>query len=166
MSLFIDAHRDRFGVEPICRALQFAPSTYYARKERERNPCARALRDRELMPEIRRVHEENLSVYGAEKTWRQLGREGIAAPRCQVERLMRADGLRGAIRGGKRVRTTIPDNEAERAPDLVDRDFTATAPNQLWVADFERHEALANRAVMKGHRHRPVAAGRVKLGAV
>jgi putative transposase len=63
MSLFIDAHRDRFGVEPICRALQFAPSTYYARKERERNPCARALRDRELVPEIRRVHEENLSVY-------------------------------------------------------------------------------------------------------
>ena len=71
-------HRDRFGVEPICRALQFAPSTYYARKERERNPCARALRDRELLPEIRRVHEENLSVYGAERTWRALGREGIA----------------------------------------------------------------------------------------
>jgi putative transposase len=136
MSLFIDAHRDRFGVEPICGALQSAPSTYYARKERERNPCARALRDRELLPEIRRVHEENLSVYGAEKTWRQLGREGITAPRCQVERLMRADGLRGAIRGGKRVRTTFPDNEAERAPDLVDRDFTASAPNQLWVADF------------------------------
>ena len=88
------------------------------------------------MPEIRRAHEENLSVYGAEKTWRQLRREGIAAPRCQVERLMRAEGLRGAIRGGKRVRTTIPEAEVERPRDLVDRDFTATAPNQLWVADF------------------------------
>jgi len=136
MSLFIDAHRDRFGVEPICRAPRIAPSTYYAGKERERNPCARALRDRGSLPEIRRVHEENLSVYGAEKTWRRLRREGIAAPRCQVERLMRSDGLRGAIRGAKRIRTTLLDGEAERPGDLVDRDLTATAPDQLWVADL------------------------------
>ncbi len=136
MSAFIDSRREGFGVEPICKALQFAPSTYYAVKARERDPCPRALRDRELIPEIRRVHRENLSVYGAEKTWRQMRREGIEAPRCQVERLMRSEGLRGALRGGRRPRTTFPGAEDERACDLVDRDFTASAPNQLWVADF------------------------------
>jgi putative transposase len=141
MSRVVDAHREQHGVEPICRTLQIAPSTYYAVKARERSPSARALRDLLLLGEIRRVHKENLSVYGARKVWWQMQREGIEAARCSVERLMAKDGLQGAVRGKKR-RTTIPDGQSTRAPDLVDRDFKASAPNRLWVADFERHEAL------------------------
>ena len=136
MSEFIDERREDFGVEPICRVLQFAPSTYYAVKHRQRYPSARALRDRELVPQIRRVFEENMSVYGARKTWLQLRREGIFAPRCQIERLMRSEGLEGARRGGRPPRTTIPDQGATRPADLVCRDFSASAPNKLWVADF------------------------------
>lgn len=131
----IDAHRDDYGVEPICRVLEVAPSTYYAVKARERDPSARALRDAELIERIRRIHEENYGVYGARKVWWQLRREGVPAARCTVERLMAKDGLRGAVRGKKR-RTTIPDGQADRAPDLVDRDFSASAPNRLWVSDF------------------------------
>jgi putative transposase len=116
--------------------LGIAPSTYYAVKKREREPSARALRDAELLVEIRRVHEENNNgTYGARKVWLQLRREGIVVARCTVERLMRQDGLRGVRRGRKR-RTTFPDGAATRPSDLVDRDFSADAPNRLWVADF------------------------------
>ena len=131
----VDAHREQHGVEPICRTLGVAPSTYYAVKARERNPSQRALRDQRLRGEIRRVHKENLGVYGARKVWWQLQREGIETARCTVERLMGKDGLQGAVRG-KKHRTTIPDGQSTRAPDLVDRDFKAPAPNRLWVSDF------------------------------
>jgi putative transposase len=130
---YIDAHRDRFGVEPICTTLQVAPSTYYAAKTRPR--CARALRDEALKREIGRVWRENFSVYGADKVWTQLNREGIRVARCTVERLMRQLGLRGVRRGAKH-RTTVPDELAARPADLVERKFQASAPNRLWVADL------------------------------
>jgi putative transposase len=130
---YIEVHRDRFGVEPICRALQFAPSTYWSAKRRP--PAARAVRDEELKVHIARVHAENFGVYGASKIWAQLNREGTRVARCTVERLMRDLGLQGAVRGRPR-RTTIPDAAAERPRDLVDRQFHAEAPNRLWVADL------------------------------
>jgi len=133
--MVIDAHRDEHGVEPICRTLGVAPSTYYAVKARERDPSERAVRDAGLLTEIHRVHESNYGVYGARKVWWQLQREGISVAKCTVERLMAKAELQGAVRGKKR-RTTIPDGQADRAPDLVDRDFTAIAPNRLWVSDF------------------------------
>jgi len=136
MTAFIEQHRERFGVEPICEALQFAPSTYYAALKRRSNPSAREIRDRELIAEIHRVFAENRKVYGANKLWHQLKREGIHAPRCQIERLMRAEGLAGVVRGRRSPRTTCADERAERAADLVDREFRAAYPNQLWVADF------------------------------
>ena len=135
MSAAIDALRDQYGVEPACRVLQVAPSSYYAVKARQREPSARTLRDRELLESIRRVHRENFGVYGARKVWWALRREGVEVARCTVERLMRQAGMQGAVRG-KRWRTTIPDGQSERPRDLVDRDFTAGAPNRLWVADF------------------------------
>jgi putative transposase len=135
MSAVIDAHREEFGVEPICRTLGVAPSTYYAVKARKRKPAARTLRDRELLAQIRKVHQENYGVYGVRKVWWALRREGVEVARCTVERLMARDGLQGAVRGKKR-RTTIPEGQAERARDLVDRDFKAPAPNRLWVSDF------------------------------
>ena len=113
--------------------MQIAPSTYYAAITRP--PSARAVRDEQLKKDVTRVYEENYSVYGAEKVWWALNREGIAVGRCRVERLMRELGLVGAVRG-KKVRTTVPDPDAARAPDLVKRQFTAGAPNRLWVADF------------------------------
>jgi putative transposase len=113
--------------------LQIAPSTYYAAKSRP--PSARAVRDEHLKTEIRRVYQDNFCVYGARKIWRQLHREGIEVARCTVQRLMRELGISGALRG-KKVRTTVADASAKRAPDLVKRDFTAAAPNRLWVADF------------------------------
>jgi putative transposase len=137
MITYIDTHREEFGVEPICRTLtdagcQIAPSTYYAAKARP--PSARAIRDQRLKVQIRRVHVENLGVYGADKVWRQLNREGISVARCTVERLMRELGLEGARRG-KKKRTTTP--AAAPAPeDRVQRNFTAPAPNRLWVADL------------------------------
>jgi putative transposase len=130
---YIDAHRDVFGVEPICRALQFAPRTYWAAKSRP--VCARRQRDDALGPEIVRVHAENFGVYGADKVWAQLNREGHRVARCTVERLMRDLGLRGAVRG-KPKRTTVPDQAGERPRDLVDRNFRVEAPNRLWVADL------------------------------
>ena len=133
MIAYIDEYRDRFGVEPICRVLQFAPSTYWSAKRRP--VCARSIRDRELKTEISRVHRDNFGVYGAPKIWAQLNREGIRTARCTVERLMRQLGLRGAVRGKPR-RTTVAEDAATRPRDLVDRDFTATAPNRLWVADL------------------------------
>ena len=135
MSKVIDAHRDQFGVEPICSVLQVAPSSYYAVKARQRHPSKRTLRDQELLERIRKVHEENFGVYGARKVWWQLRREGVDVACCTVERLMREAGLHGATRGKKR-RTTIPDGQAERSADLVERDFKASAPNRLWVADI------------------------------
>jgi putative transposase len=133
MTAYIDEHKDAYGVEPICEVLPIAPSTYY--DARSRPPSARALRDAELKPEIQRVHAENFGVYGAEKVWRQLKREGTAVARCTVERLMADLGLRGVTRGKTR-RTTTPDESVPRPADLVDRDFSASRPNQLWVADL------------------------------
>jgi hypothetical protein len=133
MTDYIDEHKERFGVEPICEQLQVAPSTYYGAKRRL--PSARALRDEELKREIAQVHEESSGLYGARKVWRQLLREGHRVARCTVERLMAELGLEGVRRGRKR-RTTIPDTSAVRAADLVDRDFSATRPDQLWVADI------------------------------
>ena len=138
MTAFIDDHRDDYGVESICRVLPIAPSTYYEHKAREADPSrlpARARRDAVLGAEIDRVWHENRRVYGARKVWRQLNREGMEVARCTVERLMRIQGLRGVVRG-KKIRTTIPDDLADRPMDLVERDFTATRPNQLWVADL------------------------------
>jgi len=122
-----------FGVEPICTVLEIAPSTYYAAKRRR--PCRRRLRDAELKVEIRRVFDDNYQVYGARKIWRQLNREGINVARCTVERLMAQMGLAGRVRG-RTKRTTIAADVAARPGDLVERQFRATAPNQLWIADI------------------------------
>src|SRR5215207_6771981 len=138
MVSFIDQHRAEYGVEPICEQLPIAPSAYYEHKAREAEPerqPPRVRRDAELSPEIRRVWGENFQVYGARKVWRQLGREGISVARCTVERLMRSLGLQGVVRGGKR-RTTISQDVTDRPADLVKRQFSATRPNELWVADF------------------------------
>ena len=138
MVAFIDTHRAAYGVEPICRQLPIAPSVYYEHKRREAEPervAARRRRDGELSTEIARVHDANFRVYGARKVWLQLKREGTEVARCTVERLMRLKGLEGARRG-RRCRTTTPGTAAESRPDLVKRQFTATRPDQLWVADF------------------------------
>ena len=133
MIAYIDKHRGEYGVEPICSVLQFAPRTYYAAKARP--PSKRAVRDEELKPEIARVHRDNFGVYGVDKIWAQLNREGTRVARCTVARLMRELGLRGVVRGKPKF-TTIPAAEADRPRDLVDRRFSAGAPNRLWVADL------------------------------
>jgi putative transposase len=133
MTTYIDAQRDRYGVEPICTVLQFAPATYYAAKGRPAS--ARSLCDEALKGEITRIWNEHRRVYGADKVWAQLRREGVQVARCTVERLMRDLGIRGVVRG-KTVRTTFPDDAATRPADLVDRQFRAAAPNRLWVADL------------------------------
>ena len=133
MTRFIDAHRAQFGVEPICRVLQVAPSTYYA--ARGRPPSARKTRDEDLKLKLQEAHAEHFGVYGARKLWHQLKREGRAIARCTVERLMRDLGLKGVVRG-RHLRTTVPDETAPRPSDLVQRDFHAPAPNRLWVADL------------------------------
>ena len=138
MNTFVDTHRDVFGVEPICRVLQIAPSGYRLHATRQRNPalrCARAQRDDVLIPRIERVWQANLQVYGADKVWRQMKREGTGVARCTVERLMNRLGLRGAVRG-KSVRTTVPDSKQPCPLDRVNRQFRADRPNQLWVSDF------------------------------
>jgi putative transposase len=138
VNAFIDEHRAAHGVEPICSALQIAPSAYRRHAARLRDPArlpARARRDAGLMPQVQRVFEANLRVYGADKVWRQLLREGVAVARCTVERLMRRLGLQG-VRRGKGVRTTVPDAKAACTLDRVNRHFKAQRPNQLWVADF------------------------------
>lgn len=132
--MFVDAYRGEFGVEPICRSLQLAPSTYWSAKRRP--PSARSIRDEELKVEIRRVFDGNFGVYGAPKIWAQLNREGISVARCTVERLMRDLGLQGAVRGKPRRTTAPADDPAVRPADLVDRQFTVSAPNRLWVADL------------------------------
>jgi putative transposase len=133
MTRYVDAHKDRFGVEPICRVLEIAPSTYYAASARL--PCARQLGDQALKPEVARVHWENFGVYGAHKVWRQLNREGFEVGRDRVRRLMRGLHLVG-VRRGKVKRTTLPGEVGERPRDLVERKFKAETPNRLWVADL------------------------------
>ena len=138
MIAVIDDHRGAYGVEPICRELPIAPSTYRAHAARRTDPSKappRMRRDAALRVEIRRVWAENFRVYGARKVWRQLGREGIDVARCTVARLMRQMGLQGIVRG-KSVRTTISDKAAPCPLDRVNRDFKAPAPNRLWVSDF------------------------------
>jgi putative transposase len=130
---FVNQRRQRFGVEPICGVLQVAPSTYYAAVSRP--PSARQIEDEKLTVELLRVYEENQQVYGAEKLWMQMNREGIAVGRDRVARLMRAQGLAGEVRG-KTWRTTFPSETGLRPTDLVDRKFEAAAPNRLWVADL------------------------------
>ena len=135
---FVDEHRGTFGVEPICKVLQIAPSAYRRHAALQREPqrrCARAQRDDVLVPEIERVWNANMQVYGVDKVWRQLAREGLSVARCTVERLMRRRGLRGVMRG-KIVRTTISDGKAPCPSDKVNRQFRAERPNQLWVSDF------------------------------
>jgi putative transposase len=133
MKRFIEAHGERFGVEPICETLAVAPSTYYA--ARSRPPSARAQSDATLKPELTRVNAENFDVYGAYKMWRQLNREGFGVGRDRIARLMREMGLVG-LKLGRVKRTTIPALVAARPGDLVERHFFADAPNQLWVADL------------------------------
>ena len=138
MIAFIDDHRGLYGVEPICRLLPIAPSTYHVHRARRNDPSRlsdRARSDAELRIEIARIHAENFGVYGARKVWRQLRREGFEVARCTVERLMRAMGLQGAVRG-KRIRTTVPDPAQPCPRDKVNREFQAPAPNRLWVSDF------------------------------
>jgi putative transposase len=135
---FIDDHRQAYGVEPICRVLLIAPSTYHAHAARRADPSrlpGKVRRDADLKIEIRRIFEENFRVYGVRKIWRQLRREGLSAARCTVARLMWTMGLRGAIRG-KRLRTTISDKAVACPLDHVNRQFHASAPDRLWLADF------------------------------
>jgi putative transposase len=134
VSRYIEEHRGRFGVEPICRILGVSASAYYQRATGERS--ARKLEDERLLERIREVHEANYCAYGYRRTWKALTRAGEHAPRCRVQRLMRTNGIQGAKRRGKPWRTTTSDPDARRRPDLVNRDFTAQAPNELWVADF------------------------------
>jgi len=138
MIAFIDAHRDVHGVEPICRMLPIAPSTYHAHVARRADPAtapARVRRDAWLCGPIRRVWEENFRVYGVRKVWRQLGREGISVARCTVARLMRRMELQGAVRG-KTVKTTFGDHATPCPADRVNRQFQAPRPNALWLSDF------------------------------
>ena len=140
MIAFVDANKERrsnglrWGIEPICAVLEIAPSTYHASKKRPSS--ARSIRDAELRPEVMRVWEQNLSVYGADKVWDQLNKDGIAVARCTVERLMRDLGLQGCRRGRIWVRTTEGDDRLDRPADLVERRFRAPVPNRLWVADL------------------------------
>jgi transposase InsO family protein len=134
VSVFVDEHRLAFGVEPICRTLGASASAYYQRATGQRS--ARALEDERLLELIREIHQRNYHAYGSWRTWRALQRAGEQVGRGRVERLMRANGIRGAKRRGKPWRTTIPNPEAAPRPDLVRRDFTAAGPNELWCADF------------------------------
>jgi transposase InsO family protein len=138
MKMFIEEHRDQYGVEPICRVLPIAPSTYRAHAASQADPTKlsdRARRDAELRPEIQRVWDENFQVYGVRKVWRQLNREGIAVARCTVSRLMSAMALVGVVRG-KAQKTTVPDPSSPCPEDRVNREFQAPAPNMLWLSDF------------------------------
>jgi len=138
MIAFIDDHRGAYGVEPICKVLPIAPSTYFDHRAKQADPArlsARARRDAALRPTINRVFKDNLKVYGARKVWLQMNREGVSVARYTVERLMRVMGLHGVIRG-KAIRTTTPDKAAPCPLDHVNRQFHAPAPNRLWVSDF------------------------------
>jgi putative transposase len=157
VSAFIDGERGRFGVEPICQTLGVSASAYYQRATGERS--VRAVEDDRLLALIREIHAANYYAYGSWRMWKALLRVGEQVGRGNVERLMRRSGIQGAKRRGTLWRTTIQDPAATRPPDLVERDFNPAAPNLLWCADIERHEAFSNRAVVKGHRLRLVAAG-------
>ena len=138
MRTFIDRHRETYGVEPLCKLLQVAPSGYWRHVARQRNPSlrsARAQRDEFLIPQIQRVWQANFHVYGVRKVWRQLLREGTPVARCTVERLMKHLGLEG-VRRGKIMQTTFSDARAPCPLDRVNRQFKAERPNQLWVSDF------------------------------
>jgi len=135
---FIDQHRQTYGVEPICKVMQIAPSGYWRHAARQRDPALRshrAKRDDALLPQIEQVWQINLQVYGADKVWKQLNREGIQVARCTVERLMKRRGIEG-VRRGKVKRTTYADAKAPCPLDRVNRQFKADRPNQLWVSDF------------------------------
>jgi putative transposase len=134
VSRFIDEHRGRFGVEPICRTVDVSASAYYQRATGEHS--VRQVEDERLLERIERVHAANYHAYGYRRTWKALRREGLQVGRDRVKRLMRAHGLQGAKRRGKPWRTTRPDPQARRRPDLVQRDFSAGAPNELWLADL------------------------------
>ncbi len=134
MSAYVDSHRARFGVEPICETLDVSASAYYQRATGERS--ARQVEDERLLAVIGQTHRENYESYGYRRMWKALGRAGERAPRCQVQRLMTAHGIQGAKRRGRPWRTTNSDPAALRSPDLVKRDFTASRPNALWVCDF------------------------------
>ena len=134
MSRYVDQHRGRFGVEPICRTLDVSASAYYRGATGERS--ARAVEDERLLEVIRATHEHNYFAYGYRRMWKALRRAGETVPRCRVARLMRCAGIQGAKRRGKRWRTTRPNPQARKRPDLVQRDFTAVAPNRLWVGDL------------------------------
>ena len=139
MVRFIDEHRGKFGVEPICDVLPIAPSVYYEQRARQQCPERRPPRVRQdemVTAVLHRVWHENQEVYGVRKVWKQLRREGHSVARCTVARLMRHAGLRGAVRGRKFKVTTCPDTAAARPPDLVTRQFAAVRPNELWVADL------------------------------
>jgi putative transposase len=139
MVAFIDQHRKTYGVAPICRVVPIAPSTYFRRTAEQADPTrrsTRAIRDEVLKAIIDRIWREHDQVYGAHKVWKQMGREGLHEARCRVRRLMRALGLRGVVRGRAWTSTTQADPTAERPADLVQRQFVATRPNQLWVSDF------------------------------
>jgi putative transposase len=139
MVAFVDQHREMYGVEPICRVVPIAPSTYFRRKAQQADPTtrsARVIRDEVLKAIIQRIWREHDQAYGAHKVWKQMGREGLREARCRVRRLMRELGLRGVVRGRAWTTTTQADTAAGRPADLVHRDFTATRPNQLWVSDF------------------------------
>jgi putative transposase len=139
MVRFIDDHRDVYGVESICATVPIAPSTYFLHKAQHADPSrrsARTQRDDQVRVEIQRVWDVNHQVYGPRKVWKQLRREGHRVARCTVRRLMRAMGLAGVVRGRAWVTTTQASPDAGRLPDLVERNFTATRPNQLWVSDF------------------------------
>jgi len=134
VSAFIKEHRERFGVEPICRTLEVSASAYYERAKGKRS--ARAIEDERLLTCIREIHERNYCAYGYRRMWIALRREGEEVGRGRVQRLMRQAGIQGAKRRGKAWRTTKPDPLAHRRPDLVERDFSAESPNRLWVADL------------------------------
>jgi putative transposase len=134
VSAFIDERKADFGVEPICQTLGVSASAYYERASGERS--AREIEDERLLAVIRQAHKDNFEAYGYRKTWKALIRAGETAPRCQVQRLMASHGIHGAKRRGRPWRTTTSDPAAGRAGDLVGRDFTASAPNRLWVGDF------------------------------
>jgi transposase InsO family protein len=132
----VDTYRELFDIETICTVIGFSPSTYYAARKRAEWPSRRAQRDAELIPLIRRPWEDSNQLYGARKIWKQLRRDGVDIARCTVERLMRAEGMAGVVATRYRPRTTVPGDAACRPRDLVERDFTAPAPNQLWVTDI------------------------------
>jgi len=132
--MFVDEHRDRFGVEPICRTLEISASAYYERRGGRRS--VRSVEDERLLARIREIHEANYCAYGYRRTWIALRRQGEEVGRGRVQRLMRQAGIQGAKRRGKPWRTTKPDPDAHRRPDLVERDFSAPVPNRLWVGDF------------------------------